>query len=202
MQLYWSPNTRALRALWMLEEIGQPYERVLVDIRKGEQSTPDFHRINPMEKVPALRDGAATVAESGAILAYLGDRFPQAGLAPAVDDPARGRYLQWLFFSGNCFEPSLTEKMGAGAAGNSTQNGWGSFERVVKVMEEGLSPGPWLLGDRFSAADVLLGTDLNFVIRVFQAMPETPIFKAYIDRCVARPAFQRARAIDAAATPA
>lgn len=202
LTLYWAPNTRAMRALWMLEELGQPYERVLVDIRNGGQTTPDYHRINPMEKVPALTDGPVAVAESGAVLAYLADRYPQAGLAPAFDDPRRGRYLQWLFFSGNCIEPAVGELAGGKGGGNSVQNGWGTAERVMSVLDEALQGGPWLLGEAFSAADVLIGIDLNFLGRIMKLLPETPAMAAYVDRCVARPAFQRAAAIDQAAAAA
>ena len=199
MQLFWAPHSRALRALWMLEEIGAPYERVLVDIRAGQQETAAYRRINPMGKVPALRDGEATVAESGAVLTYLADRFPAAGLAPPLGDPRRGRYLQWLFFVSGSLEPALGEKLGKAPA-NKMQNGWGSYERVMQVIEEALAPGQWLLGTDFSAADVLLGVDLNYLCRIVQLIPETPAIGAYIDCCVARPAFQRAVAIDLAAT--
>src|SRR6516225_6145346 len=99
MKLYWAPQSRAFRALWMLEEAGCPYERVLVDIRKGEQSAPAFRAVNPMMKVPALTDGAAAVAESAAICAYVAERVPEARLAPPLGDPGRGRYLHWLFFA-------------------------------------------------------------------------------------------------------
>lgn len=195
---YWRPRTRSLRALWMLEEIGQPYERVLVDLDTPEGRA-DYHRINPMEKVPAIADGEATVAESGAILAYLADRFPQAGLAPAIGDPRRGTYLRWLFFAGNCIEPAVGEKGGAVTGGTPAQNGWGSYERVMATLAEAMAPGPWLLGQHFSAADVLVGVDLTFLMRIARAIPEDPAFTPYLDRCAERPALRRALAIDAGA---
>src|SRR5262249_34592954 len=104
MKLYWAPQPRAGRAVWMMEEAGAPYERVLVDIRSGAQNTPAYHAVNPMEKVPALTDGDAAVAESSAICAYVADRVPEAGLAPPIGDPSRGRYLHWLFFAAGCIE--------------------------------------------------------------------------------------------------
>jgi len=110
MKLYWSPQTRAFRAVWMLEEAGVPYERVPIDIRNNGQADPEFRRVNPMTKVPALKDGEAMVAESAAICAYIAERCPQAGLAPAVGDPARGRYLHWLFFAAGCIEPAYTRR--------------------------------------------------------------------------------------------
>ena len=106
MKLYWAPGTRSLRTLWMLEEAGAPYERVLVDLRNGGQNDPAFRRINPMGKVPAFEDGAAQLAESAAICAYIAERCPEAGLAPQIGDPLRGRYFHWLFFAPGCIEPT------------------------------------------------------------------------------------------------
>ncbi len=98
MQLYWSPRSRSFSALWLMEETGQPYERVLTDITTGAQKKPEYLAINPMGKVPALKDGEATLAEAAAICAYVAERCPEAKLAPPVGDPLRARYLYWLFF--------------------------------------------------------------------------------------------------------
>jgi len=197
MKLYWAPQTRSFRALWMMEEAGHPYERVLIDIRKGGQSTPEFRAINPMMKVPALVDGAATLAESGAICAFVAERVPEAKLAPALGDPLRGRYHHWLFFAAACIEPAYTQKFLKFEL-NTSQAGWGSFERVIDVLAEALRPGPWMLGERFSAADVMIGSDLNFGISLLKIVEPRPEFAAYVARCKARPAFQRAMAIDTA----
>jgi glutathione S-transferase len=195
MRLYWAPNTRSLRALWMLEEIGAPYERALVDLKAGAQHAPAFHAVNPMEKVPALELDGACVAESGAIIAFLAEAFPQVGLAPPIGDPMRGRFLQWLFFSGSCVEAAIAQKfakfeMPEGSAG------WGSFDRVFNVLSEVLSASPYLLGEKFSAADVLIASDLHFVIDMFKMLEPRPEFSAYMQRCFARPAFARAQAIN------
>ncbi len=195
LTLYYAPQSRALRALWMLEEIGQPYERVRVDIRAADHPRPDFLRISPLGKVPALVDGETTVAESGAILAYLAERFPAAGLAPAVGDPRRGAYLQWLFFAAGCIEPAYTQKMVGFDLGHSTA-GWGSFDHVIAVMEQALTPGPWLLGEQFTAADLFLGIDLQFGQEVLKIVPALPAIQAFLERCRARPALRRAVAID------
>ena len=197
MQLYWAPKSRSVRIVWLLEEIGEPYERVLVDIRSGLQTDPEFLALNPMGKVPVLVDGQAVVSESGAIATYLGDRFAHAGLAPAADEPERGQYLKWLFFSGSCFEGAVAEKFG-NLQLPYVSAGWGSYERVVDVLEQAVRPGPWLLGERFSAADVIVGSDLHFGIDQFKMIEPRPAFSAYLDRCRARPAWQRAQAIDAA----
>jgi len=199
MKLYWCPQTRSLRALWMMEEAGRPYERVLVDIRKGGQDTPEFRAINPMGKVPALTDGAARLAESAAICAYVAERCPEAGLAPALGDPARGRYLHWLFFAGGCIEPAYTQKFtGLTLPGGAVSAGWGSFERVADVLEAAVESGPWLLGERFSAADVMVGNDLYYGLHLLKIIPPRPAFLAYTARCAERSAWKRAQAIEAA----
>lgn len=203
MKLYWCPQTRAFRALWMMEEAGRPYERVLVDIRKGAQDAPEFRAVNPMGKVPALADGEAKLAESAAICAYVAERCPEAGLAPALGDPARGRYLHWLFFAAGCIEAAYTQKFtGLALPGGEVQAGWGSFDRVIDVLDEAVRPGPWLLGERFSAADVMVGSDLHFGLNLLKIVPQRPAILAYVARCAGRPAFKRATAIEAEAVAA
>ncbi len=197
MKLYWAPRTRSLRALWLLEESGAPYERVRLDLSTGAHRTQEYRAINPMAKVPALGDGPVVVAESGAICAYVADAYPEAGLAPPIGDPARGRYLQWLFFSPGCIEPAYLTKS-ANITVRPETAGFGDFDRVFDVLDAAVQPGPWLLGERFSAADVLIGADLHFGMDIFKIVPERPALRAYVDRCLARPAFQRAKAIDAA----
>jgi glutathione S-transferase len=196
MKLYWAPRTRSLRALWVLEEAGAPYERVRLDLMAGEQKTPDFRAINPMAKVPALTDGPVAVAESGAICAYVAEVHPNAGLAPPLGDPARGRYLQWLFFSPGCVEPAFLTKS-ANIEVQPQMASFGDFDRVFDVLEAAVAKGPWLLGERFSAADVMIGLDLHFGIDIFKLVPTRPVLRAYVDRCLARPALQRAKAIEA-----
>src|SRR5262249_62357546 len=124
---------------------------------KGGQNNAEFRAVNPMGKVPALADGEAKVAESAAICAYVAERYPEAGLAPPPGDPARGRYLHWLFFSAGCVEPAYAQKF-TNFKLPEGQAGWGSFDRVMDVLERALQPGPWLLGGRFSAADIMIGT--------------------------------------------
>lgn len=196
IRLYCYPRTRSLRALWMLEETGLPYERVTVDIRNGEQDGAAYRAINPMGKVPALADGEVLVAESGAICAYLADKVPEQGLAPALGDLLRGRYLQWLFFAAGCDEPAIAQRF-LNFPSDPRAIGWGSADKVFGVLDQALSKGPWILGDRFSAADVMIGSDLIFAVERFKVQPPTPAFTAYLERCHARPALQRAIAIDA-----
>lgn len=198
MKLYWSPNTRSTRALWLMEEAGLPYERVKLDLGAGEHKRPEFLAVNPMGKVPALENGAAKVAESAALCAYVADLAPDSGLAPPIGDLDRGRWLHWLFFSAACIEPAYMQKAMGWTIDRPSLAGWGGYEAVMDVLDAAVAKGPWLLGDRFTAADVMVGTDLHFGVRLFKFVESRPNFEAYIDRCEARPAFQRAAAINAA----
>ena len=195
MKLYYCPRTRAFRALWMLEETGARYELVLVDIRNGAQDTAAYRAVNPMMKVPALVDGDAAMGETGAILIYLADRFPDAQLAPALTDPRRGRYLQWIFFGTGCMEPAFAEKA-AGWKTNAFSFAWGDFARVAQVLEDGLAAaGPWIMGAQFTAADVLLGSNVQWGLDT-KMFAGKPAFTNYVERIRARPAFQRATEIE------
>ncbi|MBB4196416.1 glutathione S-transferase [Rhodoblastus sphagnicola] len=195
MKLYWAPQSRALRALWLLEEIGCAYQRVTFDLRAGTHRTPEFHAVNPMEKVPALQDGAACVAESGAIFAYLIEKFPDAGLAPPLGDPLRGRFWQWLFFASANIEFAMVEARGQLKL-PEVAAGWGSAEKVFNVIEEQLSTTPYIVGEKFSACDIMLATNLHFAITALKLFEPRPVFDAYLAKCRARPAFLRAVAID------
>ena len=196
MQLYWSPRSRSFSALWLMEETGQPYERVLTDISTGAQKKPEFLAINPMGKVPALKDGDATIAEAAALCAYVAERYPEAKLAPPPGDPRRAKYLQWLFFAPSCMEPALIQIFTKIEVPTSTA-AWGDATQVFDVLDKSLERGPWLLGDTFSAADIIVGAGLNFAVKLFKMVPTRPSFDRYIDACSARPAFQRATVIAA-----
>ena len=196
MKLSWSPRTRSFSVLWLMEETGQPYERVLIDLSKGAQKTPEYLAINPMGKVPALQDGEVTLAEAAAICAYVAELYPQAKLAPPMGDRLRAKYLYWLFFGPSCVEPAMVQ-VATKIEINPTAAGWGNAERVFDVLDAGLEQGPWILGENFSAADIVIGSGLNFAVRLFKMIPARPSFDRYIDACTARPAFQRASAIAA-----
>lgn len=191
INLYWCPKTRASRALWLVEEIGQPFEIIEIDIRDPDSRANEaFREASPMGKVPALSDGPVKLADSAAIGIYLADRYPGAGLAPAIDHPDRGRYLFWMTFTPGVIEPAMSEKFN-GWEVNPSQSGWGSFELMIDTLRAGLEPGPWLLGERFSAADVLVGSSVNFM-RTFGMLPDSEELSDYADRCLARPAYARA----------
>jgi glutathione S-transferase len=194
MKLYWAPRTRAATAIWMMEEAGQPYERVLVDTSAGAQKKPDYLAVNPMGKVPALQDGDATMAEAAAICAYVADRLPQAKLAPPAGDPRRAKYFYWLFFGPSCIEPSIIQIFTKLQVPPSTA-GWGEATQVFDVLDTALEKGPWLTGDDFFACDVVIGSGLNYATRLFKMVPPRPSFDRYLDRIADRPAFQRAQKI-------
>ncbi len=195
MRLFWCPKTRAVRALWMLEELGEPYERVLVDIRDpSAPKDPGFAKASPMGKVPALEDGDVGVAESAALCLYVSDRYAPGRLAPALDAAERGRFLYWMMYTPAVIEPAMVEKMNK-LEPNRLSHGWGSYDAMIETLTRGLEPGPWILGGQFSAADVMLGGSVSF-LRQFNMLGDAPVLEAYADRCEARPAFQTSREID------
>jgi len=196
MKLFWCPRTRSFSGLWMMEEAGQPYERVLIDIASGAQKKPDFLAVNPMGKVPALQDGDATLAEQSAICAYVAERYLDAKLAPPLGDARRAKYLYWLFFAPGCIEPAILQ-IATKVQISPVQAGWGEATQVFDVLERAVDKGPWLLGEQFTAADVMIGSNLHAVIRMFKMVPSRPAFDRYLDACAARPAFQRASVITA-----
>lgn len=196
IQLYWSPRSRSFSSLWLMEETGHPYERVLTDISTGAQRKIEYLAINPMGKVPALKDGEATLAEAAAICAYVAEKYPDAKLAPPLGDPLRAKYLYWLFFGPGCIEPAMVQ-LATKIEMNPVAAGWGDAQRVIDVLDNALQQGPWILGEHFSAADIVIGSGLNFAVRLFKMIPSRPSFDDYIARCMERPAFQRAEKIAA-----
>lgn len=194
--LYHMPQTRAGTVLFMDEELGGVLDVKLMNLRAGEGRKADFLSINPMGKVPTLTHGGVTVTEAGAICAYLADRFPAAGLAPAPDSPARGTYYRWMFFAPSCIEPAMMDKFAGRVLENPGSAGHGDFQRVSQSIEAALAGGPWLLGDHFSAADVAFGSTLNFGV-MFGAFEKKGAIGDYLDRLTARPAYERAQARNA-----
>src|SRR3982074_2638295 len=173
MKLYWSPRSRSFSALWLMEETGQPYERVLTDISTGAHKTPAFLNINTMGNVPGVRDGDAPPTEAPAICACVAERCPEAKLAPPPGDPLRAKYLYWLFFAPGCIEPAMVQ-VATKIEMNSVAAGWGDAQRVFDVLDAALTKGPWILGDTFSAADIAVGSGLNFAVRLFKMVPSRP----------------------------
>jgi glutathione S-transferase len=194
--LFHSPNTRSTGTLVLLEELGADYELHVLNMKAGEQRSAAYLAINPMGKVPALKHGEAMVTEQVAVFLYLADLYGEAGLAPAIGDPLRGPYLRWMTFYAASFEPALVDKaMKRDPAPPSTST-YGDYDTMLKTLTDQLSRGPYLLGERFSAADVLWGTALSWTT-MFKLVPELPVITAYMARVNARPAVARARAKDA-----
>lgn len=201
MKLYWRPRTRAARILWMLGELDLEFELVAVEAEEaGDGGVAGFRAASPMGKVPALEDGPVRVADSAAICLYLADRYGAGELAPALDAPERGQFLYWMLFSPGTMEPAMAEKMG-GWPTNPRAYGWGDFGRMIETLEAGLADGPWLLGERFSAADVMVGSTAASMRR-FKLLPPSAAIDAYVDRCLARPACREALARDEAGSGA
>lgn len=190
--LHHHPFSRAANVVWMLEELGVDYELRFVDILKGAHKADDLLALNPMGKLPVLVDGDAVVTESAAIGLYLADRYSLGRLAPAVDDPARATYLRWSLFAPSVIEPGSLAKSSSWAF-KPSQAGWGDYEAMLRAMESAVSNGDFVLGDRFSMADVIFGGTIRFMLR-FKMLEPTPAFTAYDERLAARPALQRAEA--------
>jgi glutathione S-transferase len=191
-----SPNTRSGGTRILLEELGVPYELHALNMKAGEQRKPEYLAVNPMGKVPAILHGDALVTEQGAVFIYLADTFPQAGLAPAIGDPLRGPYLRWMVYYGSSFEPALIDKAMKREPAAPAMSTYGDYDTMLKTLTDQLARGPYMLGDRFSATDVLWGTALTWTTS-FRLVPELPVIKAYIDRVNARPAARKVRQLDA-----
>ncbi|MDQ6646848.1 MAG: glutathione S-transferase family protein [Pseudomonadota bacterium] len=190
-----APQSRSGGTRALLEELDADYELRVLSFKGGEQRQPAYLAVNPMGKVPAIRHGEALITEQPAIFIYMADLYPQAKLAPPIGDPLRGPYLRWLVFYGSSFEPAVVDKSMKREPASSAMCPYGDFDTMLKTLTEQLEKGPYLLGETFSAADVLWGTALNWTT-MFKLVPELPVIRAYIDRVLARPAMQRASAKD------
>lgn len=189
--LYASPMSRGRVVHWMLEEAGAPYRYELVNLEARAQKEPAYLAVNPMGKVPAIVHRGIVVTECGAICAYLADAFPAARLAPPADSAQRGPYYRWMFFGACCVEPAVIDRMLARpAVSRPSALSYGCFEDTVATLERALAPGPFLLGQHFSAADVYVGSQIGFGLMV-KALETRPVFQDYLARIQQRPAYQR-----------
>jgi glutathione S-transferase len=184
MKLYYNPQSRAVIAKWMLDECGAEYETVTIDLAKREHKSPEFLKINPAGKLPALVDGDSKIFEGAAICLYLGDKFPEANLAPKIGTPERGRYLSLMVYSTSQLEPAMGDAL-LGAQW-LPQRGWTDFETAKDVIEGELGDGPYLFGNWFTAADVMIGS-MFIWRRIFTRQPDRPKLEAYVDRLLKRP---------------
>jgi glutathione S-transferase len=199
---YTNPMSRGRMVRWMLEEVGKPYRTELLDYATTMKA-PAYLAINPMGKVPALRHGTTVITECAAICAYLADAFPDTGLAPPSDDKLRGPYYRWLFFAAGPIEAAITNK----ALGFEVPNdkvmmvGYGNYAHVMSTLDRMLSAQDYVLGTRFSAADVYLGSHIGWGMQ-FGGIEKRPVFEHYWQRISSRPAAVRANEIDDAVMPA
>ena len=196
LTLYHANPSRSAVALWMLEEIGQPYDIHKLDLQNGDQLKPDYLAINPMGKVPSLKHKSAVITESAAICTYLADEFPQAKLNIPVGNPQRGVYLKWLFFGPSVFEPAMTDAaFPRKEAANPAALGYRPFDQVLDMMAKAVAKGPYLMGEQFTAADIVIGSGIRYGT-MFKLIPERKEFADYIARFSERPALKRAMAKD------
>jgi len=194
--LHYHPFSRAANVVWMFEELGVPYDLHYVDLKNAEHRTAEFRRVNPMGKLPTLVDGDTVVTESAAIGLYLADRFAYGTLAPRVDDKARAAYLRWSLYAPSVIEPAAYAQ-GAKWEFRAAQAGWGRYEDVLDSIEQAIGGGPYLLGERFSMADVIFGGTVRYML-MFKMLEARPSYVAYTERLSARPAAQAAQAKNAA----
>ena len=198
LTLYHASPSRSSIVLWMLEELGQPYDVKLLKLSEGDNLKPDYLAVNPMGKVPALDHRGTIITEGAAICTYLADEFPQAKLNVPIGTPRRGVYLKWLFFGPGCFEPAIIDRAAPRKEeARRAMLGYGSFDTTMDVVAKAVEKGPWLMGDQFTAADVIIGANIRWGM-MFKLVPERPEFAAYAARIAARPAVQRAEAKDKA----
>ena len=196
IEFYHAPNTRSSGVRVLLEELRAPHRMHVLNRQGGENLGDAFRAVNPMGKVPAIRHGEAVVTEQAAIYMYLADLFPEAGLAPAIGDPTRGPYLRWMVFYGSCFEPAIVDRHLKRDPGPRAMSPYGDYDTVIASVIEALRTGPYLLGERFSAADVLWGGALGWMLQFGLVAPD-PVLTAYVERVRGRPASRAVAEADA-----
>ncbi len=193
--LFHNPQSRSAGARILLEELNADYSVHLLNFQAGDTRKPEYLAINPMGKIPAIKHGDVVVTEQAAVYMYAAELYPEAKLSPAPGDPLRGPYLRWMVFYGSCFEPALTDRSMKREPAPPSRSPYGDYDTVISTITKQLAKGPWLLGDTFTAADVLWGAALGWTTG-FKLVPEHPEIMAYIERFNARPAVVRARAKD------
>lgn len=196
LTLYTNPDSRGRIVRWMLEELGVPYDVRVMEYGSSIKS-PDYLKINPMGKIPAIQHGDVVVTECAAICAYLADHFAEKGLAPATDDPQRGAYYRWLFFAAGPLEMAMSAKSYDWRidADNVQSVGCGYYHDVLNTLEQTLQKSPYLCGKHFSAADLYVGSNIGWGM-MFKTVEERPIFHEYVERLYSREAAIRATQLD------
>lgn len=191
IQLFYNPQSRARIAHWALEEFGEPYEMKVLSLEKAEHKSPDYMKLNPMGKIPAIIHRGHVVTEVAAILTYLGDAFPEKRLAPTIDDPRRASYLRWMFFMATNWEAAVLDRnFPRQASVPKSVLGYGSYDDTAHAVETAIGSGRWVTGDQFTMVDLLIGAQLGWALFMKTIEPR-PSFVEYVERCQARPAWKR-----------
>ncbi len=193
---YHAPQSRSAAILWLFEELGATRETHIFNLQTGDHKAAWYLALNPMGKVPAIKHGETVVTEQSAIAIYLADLFPEAGLAPKIGDPARGTYLRWIVYNSSVMEPALIDRAMKREGGNPGMLPYGSVDQAIETLAGALAKGPYLLGERFSAADVIVGSAVSWML-MFKMLPERPEFTTYVALLETRPARLRQKALDA-----
>jgi glutathione S-transferase len=194
---YTNPQSRGRIVHWMLEEIGVPYETVWLEYGPTGTRSAEYLAVNPMGKIPAIRHGGVVVTETAAICVYLADRFAEKGLIPPQNNSARAAYFRWLFFAAGPLETAVLAKSldWQIPEGKNGFVGFGSYDATIDTLEKALSPGPYICGEQFTAADVYVGAQIGWGL-MFGTIEKRPVFEAYVARVNARPAAQRANRLN------
>lgn len=198
LKFYTAPRSRGSIIRWILEEADIDYETEVLDF-KGSLKSPEYLAINPMGKVPAVSHNGTIITESAAICTYIADTFPKNELAPKIDSPLRGTYYRWLFFAAGPLEAAITSKILDINIPSEKQIfvGFGNFEKTIEAAKTAIKNGPYILGDKFSAADVYFGLSIIFGMR-FGGLPKDEIFENYINNLMQREAYKIAMEKEAA----
>lgn len=194
--LFYAPNSRAATALGLMEELGVPYDLHVLNLARGESRDPKYLAVNPMGKVPAILHDGVLVTEQPAVYLYLADLYPQAGLAPPIGDPLRGPYLRWMVYYGSAFEPAIVDRAMKRDPAPPSTSPYGDFDTMYRTLNDQLAKGPYIVGEKFTAADILWAGSLKWTTG-WNLVPSSPEIQAYMDRVLSRPAIQRASAKDA-----
>ncbi len=193
--LYHAPQSRSSATLTLLEELGAPYELQILNMKAGEQRQSGYLAVNPLGKVPAIKHRGTLVTEQVAIFLYLADIYPRVGLAPGLGDLLRGPYLRWMIYYAACYEPALVDQAMKRAPGPLAMSPYGDFDTMLATIVERLANTPYLLGDNFSAADILWGMALQWGT-MFKIVPGSPNITSYVARVTARTSFAKVAALD------
>jgi glutathione S-transferase len=196
LEYYHTPWSRSIGVHWLLEELGQPYEMKIVDVRAKGGVAESYRAIQPNKKVPAIVDGGTVVTERAAISIYLADRFPEAGMAPAIGDPERAPYLTMLVYCDSVLDPAIAARANGWTYESGNSFSFGLFEDMVAYLERTLSQRAYAAGGSFTAADTHLASSVQFTMDVIKVLPEKPVFRDYLSRALARPAYERAMGKD------